>query len=408
MRELAEKTGWILGRTGGLMALLAALAFSPWAAQAQDNAFAPALTVNGRVISNYEMQQRVFFFSLLQPNADATDEARKSLIDDRLRMGAAEALDIKVTPDNLQAGMEEFAGRVSLTAEAFLKAIGQRGVAPETFRDFVESGIMWREVVRKKFLPTINVTEREIDRAIAGGIASGGEEKVLLSEIALASEGPVDDMLLAERIKGDVKSEIGFAAAARLHSKAPSAKRGGQLDWVEMSKISPEIAGQIAALGTGEMTDPIVSSGSVMLFFLRDRSVAAGDGAKTPEVDFVRLVVSKGTDTDKIRAGLDRCEDLMPYARGLPEEGIQRQTMMEAALPADVAALVARLDAAESGVITSAGGQPTVVMLCSRQPASQIPPSRDDVRSQLLNQRMGQKAIIYLEALRTEALIIAP
>ena len=36
--------------------------------------------------------QRTIFFSLLQPQADATAEARKSLIDDRLRLYAAEQL----------------------------------------------------------------------------------------------------------------------------------------------------------------------------------------------------------------------------------------------------------------------------------------------------------------------------
>lgn len=405
MREVARLIGW---HARGVAVMLAMLGATSPAARAQENPYAPALTVNGAVISNYEMKQRIIFFSLLQPNSDATAEARKSLIDDRLRLRAAEALGVSVTPDALQAGMEEFAARANLTAEQFLKAIGQRGVDPETFRDFVEAGVLWRDVARKKFMATTRISEREIDRAIAGGIASGGELKVLLSEIALESGGPVDAQELARRIKGDVTSETGFAAAAALYSKSPTAKRGGQLDWVEMSKLPPAIAAQVATLEVGSMTDPIASSGSVMLLFLRDRSVSAGAGPGSPMVDLVRLVVAPGTDTDRLRAGLDRCEDLMPLGRGLPEEVMQRQTLLESSLPADIAGLVARLDAGESGVIPSGAGQATVVMLCSRQPASDVPPSRDDVRGQLLNQRLGLRAMVYLEALRAEALIVEP
>lgn len=405
MREVARNIG---RRAWGVALMLAILGAASLAARAQENPYAPALTVNGAVISNYELKQRIIFFSLLQPNSDATTEARKSLIDDRLRLAAAEQAGVAVTPDALQAGMEEFAARANMTAEEFLKAIGQRGVDPETFRDFVEAGVLWRDVARKKFASATKISDREIDRAIAGGIASGGELKVLLSEIALQSGGPVDAQELARRIQGDVTSETGFAAAAALYSKSPTAKRGGQLDWVELSKLPSDIAAQVATLEVGTMTEPITSSGSVLLLFLRDRSVTAGEAVGNPMVDLVRLVVAPGADTARIRAGLDRCEDLMPYGRGLPEEVMQRQTLLESTLPGDVAGLVATLDAGESGLITSGAGVPTVVMLCSRQPASDVPPSREDVQSQLMNQRLGQKAMVYLEALRAEALIVEP
>ncbi len=47
--------------------------------------------------------------------------------------------------------------------------MGQGGVAPETFRDFIANGLLWRELVRGKFLPTVSISEAEIDRAIRNG-----------------------------------------------------------------------------------------------------------------------------------------------------------------------------------------------------------------------------------------------
>ena len=134
-------------RQARLLPLLCLGLIAPMA-MAQDNPFAPAITVNGRVITNFELKQRIIFFSLLQPNADATAEARKSLIEDRLRQYAAEQMGIEVSPEEVAAGMENFAARVNLSADEFLQALAPRGVSAETFRDFVQTGILWRETER--------------------------------------------------------------------------------------------------------------------------------------------------------------------------------------------------------------------------------------------------------------------
>jgi peptidyl-prolyl cis-trans isomerase SurA len=44
-------------------------------------------------------------------------------------------------------------------------------------------------------------------------------------------------------------------------------------------------------------------------------------------------------------------------------------------------------------------------MLCSRGPAPDLEPEREVVREQLLNQRLSALADIYLEELRSEAII---
>ena len=377
-------------------------------AMAQDNPFAPAITVNGRVITNFELKQRIIFFSLLQPNADATAEARKSLIEDRLRQYAAEKMGIEVSPEEVAAGMENFAARVNLSADEFLQALAPRGVSAETFRDFVQTGILWRETVRAKYLAKTTVSERQIDRAIAGGIAAGGEVKLLLSEIAIARGGVTDALVLANRIKGDVRSSAAFSAAARVHSAAPNAAAGGQLDWLLLTDLPPAVADQVAGLKLGEMTDPIQGPEAVSLYFLRDKSLTKGESSGAMAVDYLRFVVANGTDTARITADVDRCEDLMPFARGLPEEILQRETVAESAVPADLAAALRNLDAGETQVITTAAGQTAVLMLCSRQSLSDVAPSRDDVRGQLLNQKMALRAQNYLEELRTEANITEP
>lgn len=396
------------------LGLCAALLCAP--ALAQQSAFSPAITVNGMVISQFELDQRATLFALLQPGIDAADEARKALIDDRLRQQAAEALGIAVTADQIMAGMESFAARANLPAAEFTAAIGARGVEPETFRDFISAGLVWREVIRQEFLALTPVSEREIDRAIAGGIAAGGEQSLLLSEIVIPLDGPSDAALLASRIKRFSSAPVAFSAAARVHSKSTSAAQGGALDWTPLSALPPEIAAAVGGLEIGQTSELVMQPESVVLLLLRDRSSTGPAEPLAPEaaargamvVDFVRLPLTGQTDPAALRAGADRCEDVLGLARGLPEETNLRQSLPERALDPATGAALAGLDAGETAIVAAGTGQQSLVMLCARNPAVELVASRQDVRARLLNQKMALRAQNHLEKLRAQAHITEP
>ncbi len=62
--------------------------------------------------------------------------------------------------------MTEFAGRANLTAEEFVGELQKVGIAPETFRDLVVAGLLWREAVRARFAGQVTVTEADVDKAL--------------------------------------------------------------------------------------------------------------------------------------------------------------------------------------------------------------------------------------------------
>ena len=133
------------------------------AAQAQ-NLFAPAITVNDQVITAYELNKREQMLRLFRAPGNPAELARTQLIEERLKIEAADEAGIEVTPEGIEAGMEEFAGRTNLTAEQFTQALQSGGVAPESFRDFVRNGVLWRELVRARFANRVAISEAEIDR----------------------------------------------------------------------------------------------------------------------------------------------------------------------------------------------------------------------------------------------------
>ena len=116
-----------------------ALTLTPGTAPAQ-NLFAPAITVDEIVITNYELEQRRRMMTLLRAPGDVNELSREQLIDDRLRLKAAREAGIEPSEQDVLDGMDEFAGRANLSREQFVAQLNQGGVDEETFRDFVRAG----------------------------------------------------------------------------------------------------------------------------------------------------------------------------------------------------------------------------------------------------------------------------
>lgn len=149
-----------------LTASLIALSAQVIPAAAQQNLFAPRIIINDRAVTEYEFQQRLLFMRVMRAPGDLEKQALDDLIADRLRVQEAARFGITATEENVQKGMEEFAQRANMTAEQFIDQLGKAGIAPETFRDFVEAGVLWREIVRGRFTGKAKVSDEEIDRVL--------------------------------------------------------------------------------------------------------------------------------------------------------------------------------------------------------------------------------------------------
>lgn len=383
----------------------------PHKAFAQSSAFSPVMIVNDRAISGYELQQRTLFLQILRQPGDLDAEALKSLIEDRLRMAQAVRLGLVVAPEALQAGMEEFAGRANLTAEEFLKAVGEAGIDPETFRDFIESGLAWRDIVRGKFAPTVNITDAEIDRALASFIPTTAL-KVLASEIVLPATGAErgNALVLARRLKQEISKNNNFAEAARQNSAGPTAGRGGALGWTRLSELPPEVAAVLRNLAPGQVSEPVVLADTVVIYQLQELGEDALGGPAATLVDYAQFLFPAGDTKEgaRIRAAVDTCNDLYDLGKDLPADRLLRESRPQADLPGDIAAALTLLDPGESTTALARGGWQVFLMLCSRGAPVELQPGRDQVRQQLTNQRLSQLADIYLEELRSEAIIREP
>lgn len=372
--------------------------------------FAPRMYINDRAITNFEVEQRALFLQVLRAPGNPEEEALKALIEDRLRQTEAERLEIKLTEKELTDGLTEFAGRANLTADEFVAELGKVGIAPETFRDFVAAGLLWRQVVRARFLGQVPINEADVDKALEAA-ARPKALQVLVSELVIpAPQGEeAAAMAQAEELSRSLSGEGAFAEAARRFSAAPTAGAGGRLDWLPLANLPAAIGQKVLALDAGEVSDPIAVPGAVVLFLLRD---VAEDPTAEPisvSVDWVEfLVPDDAAEIARLRATADNCPMLMGEAKGLPEERMTRTKAGMDAVPNDVGLELAKLDLNETSVALTRGGFRRLLMLCGREPVLEPMPTRDQVREQVINQKLEGMAEVYLEELRAAAIIREP
>ncbi|MBC7143886.1 MAG: peptidylprolyl isomerase [Thioclava marina] len=398
-----------------LLALVLTLPLAPRVAMAQAGNYAPVITVNGLGITDYEISQREKFLKLLGTPQSTREDAEKALIEDRLRTWAGKQLGMKMNEEALTRGMSEFASRGNLSTKQFITLLGQNGIDPNTFRDFVAAGVIWREVVRARFAPLINVTSADVDRAMMPESQTGKGVKVLISEaIVPAPPGQEAAALAQARQLSAAKGEGAFAALARKYSAAPTRDRGGRLEWMPIDKLPAQLRGPILALKPGTATGPIQLNGAVAVFMLR--AIGDGDAPSAPQ-DLSYMTLNLGATGSAQAANLAAqaaadarvCNQLYTVAKGLPESAITlHEKVAQSAVPTDEALVLAQLDPGETQILRR-GGSDVLVMLCSREVADtkdQPAPDRKTVRSSLEDQALGAYATGYLADLEAEAVIV--
>ncbi len=420
-------------------------------AQSEGGLFAPRIVINGQIVTNYEFEQRVKFLSALRVPGDPEKEATEGLTTDRLGAQEAKRLEIKLTDSQIEDGMREFAGRANLDVPAFVKAIGEEGVEAETFRDFVSAGLLWREVVRKKFGNAVRISEVQVDRAMAEA-ARKPDVRLLLSELVVPvpqGADPSDVLAEVRDLKENIAAEGGFASAARKYSAAPTAERGGRLDWLTLSNLPPAITDELIGLSQGEVSDPIVVPQAVVLFQLNGLSDLETPQPTEVKVSYAQFSLAPEEEAATVLSQADGCGDLYPMARDLPAERLKvtDETPM-ASVPQDIGLALAKLDPGEA-VLRERDGYREILMLCLRNGVMAEPeagpaepqagddaaaggtqaeadapkpeegaagegeqvkrdPLRETVRGQLGNRQIAALADAYMEELRSEAIIETP
>ncbi|MGD9510854.1 MAG: peptidylprolyl isomerase [Geminicoccaceae bacterium] len=268
-----------------VLALLACLA--PALAPAQTPTQRIAAVVNDDVITSGDLIDRINLGIATSglPNDDSTrqrlaPQILRGFIDEKLQLQEAKRLGIEVSDADMNQALQTIAQRNNSTPQALLQYLADHGLNPRALQDQLRAQIAWIKIVSGEIRPKVVVTQEQIDRALGRGVGDDARE-IQLSEILLPvyDRGQEDQVVAdAQGLIASLRGGADFAAVARQVSAAASAENGGDLGWVPLATIVPDLRDRIAGQPIGQVSDPILSPAGVYIFLVRDQRTRTQGG----------------------------------------------------------------------------------------------------------------------------------
>lgn len=397
-------------RTAAAVAMAAVLALGNIGMAQAQGLFSPVRKVNDRIITNYDVSQRIAFLELMNVGAaDMRREAIDRLTEEAVQMDTARRLDLRVTRDQLADGMNEFASRVELTTDELIGVLNEGGVDRESFENFVRAGLLWRQVVDQKFPMLVSVGGNDVARA-RDVAAIRGSQRVLMSEIFLPMDPQFADAVaqIMQMIEAAQTMEE-FSALAREFSLAGSRDAGGRLEWLPAENLPPQIAGRVTQARAGQIIGPIELGGAIAYFQLRAIDSTRNIPSEAVKVTYSRLLLPGGrTEANlatvaQIQAQARVCADLGPFARNLSEQALSERSEFMREIGQSDGVELARLDRGEVSANTVEGGNLVVLMLCARELEQEGMPTAAQLSDMLFDRQLSALSDVKLKELIADA-----
>ena len=391
-----------------------------------------AATVNGDIISSYDLRQRIQLLIAstgVQPTEqnlpEIEREALRGLIDERLQMAEIRSVEarqkgIKLVPTDkeIDEEIDSLARQYKLTGAQLQKSLSQVGIAPATLRAQTTAQLAWQRYIGSRFRDNVHVGDEQVAAYLARFNADAAKPQYLVSEVFVDAQraGGSDQALQgATQLVAQLRQGAPFAAVARQFSALPSAANGGDEGWLVEGQIPPALQAVLPTLKTGAISEPIPASDGVYIVALRDKR-AGGTGTMVKlQQAAVRLdsaatpaqVADAGAKLDQLKAAAPDCAKFSAEAAKIPgvaATGDLGETNLDELAPA-FRTVIADLKPGQIGgpVRTSTGLN--LVALCGRRTGGAQEPSRQDVENRLYGEQITMIARRYLRDLRNSASI---
>jgi len=369
--------------------------------------FVPAIQVDDMVITHYEINQRSAFFELLNFPGNHKKEAEKSLIDDSLKLRAAEKLGIELEPKALEYEMEIFAKRANLTIDQFAKRLNKAGVDTNTWKNYMQIPILWFETVNRKFASQLSSSI--FNNNSEEKLSTGSDIQVLLTEIIIpVQKGFEEEAKNRVQDLRKIKSIEKFSEAASRYSVAPTREVGGKVKWQNLSDLPSVVRPLIAGLSLGEVSEPLPIPGGLALFQLRDLKEGELTKANPKFIDYAEFVFNKNAKIKSLLiSNIMMCDDLYSFLKSTKNSELTRENTKVDSLPKSLRSTLSDLDQNEFTFKEGDSTKSKLIMVCGRSEKEAVP--KDDlnqINRSIANKRLLSLANSYLENLRQEAQIV--
>ena len=385
--------------------------------------------VNGFVITGTDIDMRVALVTAASDAAISDDEmlrlrvqVLRNLIDETLKIQAAAAAEMEVKREEVEQTYQQLAaqnfGSDPKKMDEYLLSIGS---SPASLKRQIEGEAAWENLLRRNIMPFVNVSAEEVNDSLKRMNEAKGTDEYRLGEIFLSatSENRAAVLANAQQIVQQLQQGGSFVAYARQYSEATTAVVGGDLGWVRLGQLPPQLAAAARTMNAGQLQGPIeIPGGFSILYLINKRQVLMADPNEAVlNLKQISVMFPAGVTQAQAEArvnefgsfidGLRGCADVEASAAKIGADVVTNDQIKAEVLPPQLRDIILNL---QIGQTTPPFGNiqegVRVFMLCGRDdPKDAGAPTFAAVMDQLEQERVNKRAQRFLRDLRNDAYI---
>ena len=381
------------------------------------------LIVNKHPITERDLQQRIklLTFSSGGKNTDLGDsqkgEILESLIHESIQIQEAQKKKIIVKDSEIMATIGEMGKENGMTAQKLLEFFKANGIDKDTLYNRVKAQLYWMKYIRQQFAPLVYVSDAEAEAHLKKMDSEKGNKEYLISEIVLNVSDPKQESQTekdAQNLVRDIRKGAKFEAIAQNVSKGSSSLKGGDLGWMPSSGLESGLSEKIGNMRIGQVSDPIKVSGGFKIIQLKDIRHAGKPTADDMQVTMAQAMVpispqpseeelnQYGPIVDEI-AATTSCKGFIAKAKSYNIDAQENKGIRLGQLPEPLKGMVKTTPLGKTlqPIMTPEGL--IVTMVCERKEAVPIVITKEDISSNLEQQKYGSRAERELQRLKSVA-----
>jgi peptidyl-prolyl cis-trans isomerase SurA len=370
--------------------------------------------VNGDVITTGDVQARGRLFALstgLPITPEVLERLRpqvtKQLIDERLRLQEVQRRKIVVSDREIAEAIGEIEARNGMPKGALAANLQGRGVALRTLIDQVRVQLGWTRVLREELGAKAEIGDNEIAEQRRLFKAQTGQPEYHVAEIFIPIDDPAksaDAQRFADTVIAQLRAGAPFPVVAAQFSQSQTALQGGDLGWVRANQLDPEVAAVVREMPAGAISNPVRVPGGITIVSLGGKREIGRDQSTVLSIRqvFIPFVgqLNPAAPTDQQRKAVEQAGAISKNAKSCAdlEAANERAGKVRPSDPGEVRlegigspplrALLAGLPINQASRPVVANEGVAVLMVCSREARTQSEPSKQEITTRLLSERI--------------------
>jgi peptidyl-prolyl cis-trans isomerase SurA len=219
--------------------------------------------VNGKVYTIYDCKKLLRFDDPAsvptQAVLDRKDKLIDQLINNAISKQEAEALEIDVPDEEIDAAVESVLAQNKMTHEQFEQELSKSGMSFDVYRNEVLKEQLLLLKLKKRIIVTMDVDERAL-REIYEKEFSGEQELYFTASHIIMQADDSNDAEIKDAVtaiyKEITEGKTTFAEAAKSYSQDGSAANGGALGTFSARDMVPEFSERLAEMKEGDVSEP--------------------------------------------------------------------------------------------------------------------------------------------------------